>query len=210
MEDNARLRSQIVETLEGRPGWVVVAACGSVAEAMKVLPGARPEVVLLDIRLPGASGVDLIRPLRAALPEVRVMMLTAVEDGREIAIAIGLGALGYLIKSDRPSLVEGVEELLVGRVPVMSASVARRIWFLLEHLQIGVVAGNSPLSPRELDVLRLSGQAKQRKEIAAALGVSLNTVKNHLASIFKKLEVHSTPEALLKLRQSSGSDEPGE
>jgi DNA-binding NarL/FixJ family response regulator len=200
VEDGAAFRRQIVETLHSRSDWLVVKECANADDALRLLPPAQPDIVLLDIGLPRTSGLEIIRPLRQSLPRARIIMLTVVEDSREIARAIGLGAHGYLLKKDRPSLIEGVEDVLAERAPAISASVARRIWSLLEDLKIGVDSEFSPLTPRQGEVLRLASKGKQRKEIAETLQISPSTVKGHLAKIFEKLHVHSVPEALIKVR----------
>jgi DNA-binding NarL/FixJ family response regulator len=204
VEDAARVRRQIAAALNARPGWQVVAECADADQALRDIPRINPDLVLLDIVLPDGSGLDLIRPLKDMLPNVPIVMLTVVEDSREIARAIGLGARGYLIKQDGPNLVADIEDILAGRAPVMSPSVARQIWSLLEHLKSGAARRQSSLTPREREVLELASNGKQRGEIALALTISVNTVKRHFANIFEKLEVNSVADALLKLRHGRG------
>lgn len=204
VEDVARVRRQIVETLNARPDWDVVAECANADAALREIPAAHPDVVLLDIQLSGTSGLDLIAPLKRSVRHVRVVMLTVVESSREIACAIGLGAQGYLVKQDAPDLVAGVEDILAGRTPLMSATVAQQVWALLKDLHLGAVQRNSGLTPREIQVLDLTARGLQRGEIAAALGISENTVKHHFGNIFEKLGVHSVKEALIKLRGGRG------
>lgn len=204
VEDAAGARRQITTALNARAGWQVVAACANANAALREIPRSNPDVIMLDINLPDGSGLDLIAPLKAALPGAPIVMLTVVEDSRQIACAIGLGARGYLLKQDAPNLVAGVEDILAGRVPLMSTSVARQIWGLLERLKIGAADQNHGLTDRQQEVLKLASRGNHRGEIALALKISENTVKHHFSNIFEKLGVHSVREALLKLRDGRG------
>ncbi len=203
VEDAAKVRRTIVAALT-RPDWEIVAECANAKQALADIPQAKPNLVLLDIVLPDGSGLDLIAPLKMYLPNVPIVMLTIVEDSSEIARAIGLGASGYLLKQDVPDLVAGVEDLLAGRAPLMSPSVARRIWDLLERVGLGTTDRNYGLTDRQREILHLASSGKHRGEIALALKISENTVKHHFANLFEKLGVHSVREALLKLRNGRG------
>lgn len=144
VEHDAKVRRKIVATLESRAGWSVVAACASAEEARAKIPRAQPDLLLLDIRLPPASGLDLILPLRAALPGLQVVMLTVVEDTDDILRAIDARACGYLLKTDANNLVQDIETVLAGGAPVMSTAVARQLW---RHREKQTSDPGSGLSP---------------------------------------------------------------
>lgn len=201
VEDSGALRGQLVRCLAARPGWQVVAGCSSIAEARARLPSALPDLVLLDLRLPDGSGVDLIPWLRPVLPGATLVMLTVVEDPPEIVRAIQLGARGYLLKRDAGNLLQQVGELLAGGSPVMSPSVARHLW---EWARQGPLPSGSQqalgLTTREQEILRLMARGHSEEAIATELGIALNTVKVHRRHIYDKLGVQSRVEAVLKVR----------
>jgi DNA-binding NarL/FixJ family response regulator len=203
VEDAGELRSQLARCLEARPGWRVVAGCGSIAEARARLPSALPDLVLLDLRLPDGSGADLIPWLRPVLPGATVVMLTVVEDPPEIVRAIQLGARGYLLKRDAGNLQLHVGEILSGGSPVMSPSVARHLWEWARNGPLPAGSQEMPgLTPREQEVLRLMARGHSEETIARELGIALNTVKVHRRHLYDKLGVHSRVEAVLKMRDA--------
>jgi len=205
VEDGADVRCRIVSALRSRPGWSVVAECEAPVEARQRLPKARPDLVLLDIGLAGGtSGLDLIAPLKAAIPGLVVVMLTVVGQPAVLARAIRLGACGYLLKQDAVGLVGALEEVLDGGGPVMSPSVARHLWNLARTDLSGTQPSDHGLTDREWEVLRLAAAGKQQGEIAQALGISMNTVKVHRRRIYDKLGVDSVMTALLRLRGGDG------
>lgn len=204
VEDASGVRAKLVETLDAHPGWRVVAACANAAQALREIPAAKPDLVLLDIMLPGGSGTDLLRPLRSALPQAHLIMLTVVEHAADIVRAIHAGACGYILKTDDADLVRDIEVVLAGGAPVISPSVARQLW---KHAQAGpppATQESSGLSPREWEILQLAARGKQQGEIAQALGISVNTVKTHLRRIYDKLGTGSVLESLHKIA-SAGS-----
>lgn len=205
VEDDAAVRSEVAASLGSRSGWTIVAECVSPCEAERHLPKARPDLVLLDIGLAGGtSGLDLIAPLKAAIPGVVIVMLTV--DGRSsvLARAIRLGACGYLLKSEADRLGDALQEVLDGGGPVMSPSVARHLWNVARSDLSGSVASDHGLTAREWEVLRQAAAGKQQGEIALALGISVNTVKIHRRRIYEKLGVDSVMTALLRLRGGRG------
>ncbi|MBN8249121.1 MAG: response regulator transcription factor [Verrucomicrobia bacterium] len=205
VEDDAEVRRQIVVELHSRSGWNVVAECTAPGQAERQLPKARPDLVLLDIGLAdGTSGLDLIAPLKTAIPGVVIVMLTV--DGRPSALAraIRLGACGYLLKPDVAGLADAIQEVLDGGGPVMSPSVARHLWNLARTDLSGSRPSDHGLTAREWEILRQAAAGKQQGEIALALGISVNTVKIHRRRIYDKLGVDSVMTALLRLRGGDG------
>lgn len=204
VEDGAKFRRQMIETLNGRADWRVVAACANAADALREIPAARPDLLLLDILLSRGSGIDLIQPLRARLPALQVVMLTVVEHAPDIVRAIRAGACGYILKKDATDLVQNVEEVLAGGAPVMSPSVARQLWKQAQGNPLNATREGTGLSPREWEILQLAARGRQQGEIAKALGISVHTVRTHFRHLYEKLGVTSPLEAVIKLNAGRG------
>lgn len=204
VEDAARVRRELISTLNAHPGWKVVAECANAVEALQLLPEARPDLILLDIILRSEDdGIKLIAPLKKLMPKAVVVMLTVVEHEVALARAIRAGAAGYIIKRDRAHLVAGIEDVLAGRV-MMSPSVARQLWTLAQRHLLAVSPKDHGLTAREWEVLKLGARGKQQGEIARELGIEINTVKKHCCHIYEKLGVGSMMEAVAKLQGVSG------
>lgn len=157
------------------------------------------DVLVSDIGLPGASGIDLLKKLRPFLPTTQFMLFTVHDDDLRVFEALKSGANGYMLKSSTPiALLEGIRELVNGGAP-MSATVARR---LVDHLRPAAYPGHEheALTPREEKVLDMLAQGMLYKEIAQQEGLSINTVKVHIHSIYKKLHVGNKEEALERYR----------
>ena len=185
--------------LRGTPGFICVAALGTAEEALERLPVLKPEVVLLDIHLPGISGIDCIARLKRLLPETRVMMLTTFEDHDRIFDSLRRGANGYLLKKTPPAkLLEAITELHNGGAP-MSAPIARQVVAAF-HSQPPQIDGAGRLSPREEEVLHLLNQGFLYKEVADRLNISLGTVRTYIGRIYEKLEVNSRAQAMVKVQ----------
>lgn len=202
VEDQRDVREGLRFMLHHSAGFRCVAACGSAEEALRVLPASRPDVILMDLQLPGLSGIECIRRLRVTLPNVPVAMLTVFEDDDKVFEALRAGATGYLLKSTPPDkLVDAVRELHAGGSP-MSGQIARKvIRELVEGGPSRAPAGPPlpDLSPRERAILDLLAKGHRYKEVADRLGISVDTVRTHVRHIYAKLEVHSRAEAMLKV-----------
>lgn len=200
VEDNTRLRRQMVEFLNGSPGFECVADFGNAEAALHGIPDAAPDVVLMDIELPKMSGVECVARLRDLLPETRVVMLTVYDNSANIFQALQNGACGYLLKRTPPAeLLSSIRDVRQGGAP-MNSHIARLV------VQSFHRTGNSPraaenLTPREEEVLRLVARGLINKEIAGELGITLETVRQHLKNCYAKLHVRSRTEAAMRLRQ---------
>jgi DNA-binding NarL/FixJ family response regulator len=204
VEDRAEFRGILVHALNTRPGWRVVAECSTAEHALAAIPAARPDLVLLDVLLPGVSGVEIIPQLRAKLPGVPIVMLTVVDSPNQIVRALEAGACGYILKGGLPDeLVGGVEDVLAGGA-TMSPAVARRLVEWFQRRQAEPKPDGFGLTEREWEVLRLAARGKQHGEISTKLGIAVNTVKNHFRHIYEKLGVGSLTEALIKLNAGRG------
>lgn len=196
VEDQRRTREGLAALIDGAPGLRVAGQFDRV-EALLHLGGATPpDVLLLDIGLPGMSGIDGVRALRARWPELRILILTVHGDDDHVFAAICAGACGYLLKdTPPPALLEAVSQVHGGGA-VMSPAIA--------HAVLAMFRRHSPprdeqhdLTEREVQVLRHLGEGLAYKQIAATLRVSLDTVRFHLRNIYGKLHVHSKSEAVI-------------
>ena len=197
VEDQKRTREGLAALLASEPDLAVVGPFSSMEEALPALTRRLPDALLCDIALPGMSGIEGLRRLKAAQPELRALMLTVHGDDAHVLEAICAGASGYLLKDTPPErLVAAVRELAAGGAP-MSSDVARRVLQLVREVA-PPRAGEHELTPRELDVLRALAEGHSYKTAARALDLSIDTVRFHVRAIYAKLHVHSKSEAVLQ------------
>ena len=199
VEDNKTLREGYETLVNRTPGLQCVCTCATVAEALKKIPTAQPNVVLMDIQLPDQSGVECTAQIKQLLPAVQVIIVTVYEDSDRIFQALRAGACGYLLKRAKPEkIIAAIQEAQEGGVP-MTPEIARKVigQFRTESTTVAEV---ERLSPRESEVLQLVMHGLANKEIADRLGVTVAAVKWHLQHIYEKLHVHSRTEAALKLK----------
>jgi DNA-binding NarL/FixJ family response regulator len=203
VEDDPDVCHGLAMLINSAPGFICVASCHSAEEALVGQPERQPDVVLMDIGLPGISGIDCIPKLRKILPRTQVMMLTVFDDHDRIFESLKAGATGYLIKKTAPEhIVRSIRDLCAGGSP-MSSQIARRVVeeFQRPPRQTDAAA---QLTTREQEVLARLAQGFLYKEIAAAIGVSLETVRTHVRNIYSKLEVRSRTEAVNKAFPQKG------
>jgi len=194
VDDDAWVRAGFARWIGDAPGFACVAALSSAEEALDQLPGRKVDVVLMDIGLPGMSGVDCIPRLRAQVPEVQVMMLTVFEDDDCIFRSLQAGATGYLTKKTPPEqILAAVRELHNGGSP-MTSGIARRVVQAFQRRPLS--AGDGGLSEREIEILTSLAQGLLYKEIAEVRGVTLETVRSHVRRIYEKLQVHTRTDAV--------------
>jgi DNA-binding NarL/FixJ family response regulator len=197
VEDNTEVRRNISRFIDGAPGFRCTCACASAEEALRVIPKSPPDVVLMDIQLPGMSGIACTASLKKALPLVPVMMLTVYEDPDAIFNALKAGASGYLLKRTDPAKVlEAVTDLYHGGSP-MTGEIARKV---IESFHSDKPAGHPQdrLTAREEEILEQLAKGFAAKEIADKLTISPATVRFHLRHIYDKLHVRSRVEAVIK------------
>ncbi|MBX3747989.1 MAG: response regulator transcription factor [Verrucomicrobiae bacterium] len=210
VEDVPELRQALREVLMAAPGIELVGDWGSGEEAVASMPAVRPRVVLMDIHLPGMSGVECVRRLKPAMPDTEFMMVSVFEDHALVYEALKAGATGYLVKKTRPeALIEAIRDLDAGGAP-MSSSIARKVVaaFSAERPDDGRSEAEK-LSMREREVLERLSAGRRYKEIAMDLGLSVHTVRTHLHHIYEKLQVRSKAEAIRRHRErgsASGID----
>ena len=197
VEDNPTLRQYLSELISNTPGYRCVCACESAEEALKKIPAQRPHVVLMDIHLPGESGIACTARLREKLPEVQVIMLTVYKDIQMIFQALKAGACGYVLKrADEKEILAAIAEVRAGGAP-MTSQVARMVVrsFMEEPSH---QSETEQLSSREMDILALVAQGRANKEIGQQLHISSGTVRIHLSNIYEKLHVRCRTEAAAK------------
>jgi DNA-binding NarL/FixJ family response regulator len=198
VEDHAPLRQQIAQLIGEAPGFECAGAFADAESALAGLPAVAADVVLMDIQLPKLSGVECVARLKDSLPDVPVVMLTAYDDSETIFQALENGASGYLLKRTPPAdLLRSIRDVHRGGAP-MNSHIARLV------VQSFHRRGASPrpaenLTAREEEVLRLVAQGFINKEIADTLGISLETVRQHLKNCYAKLHVRTRTEAAMKL-----------
>ncbi len=197
VEDQAEVREALAALIAEADSFVCTGAYRTMEDAILGIDGALPDVALVDIGLPGMSGIDGIRLLKGRHPGVQFLVLTVYDDDERIFEALCAGATGYLLKKT-PSerLVAGLREAVSGGSP-MSPEIARRVITLFHRVRPPERV-HYDLTPHELRVLRLLADGHNYKTAAATLDVSINTVAFHIKQIYDKLQVHSKSEAVAK------------
>jgi DNA-binding NarL/FixJ family response regulator len=203
VEDNAVLRKYLGELIDKTPGYRCVRLCGSAEEAIAEIPAQKPNVVLMDIHLPGESGIACTARLREKLPEVQVIMLTVYKDIKIIFQALKAGACGYVLKrSDEKEILGAIAEVRSGGAPMTSEIARMVVRSFMEEPKATESAGTGQLSGREMEILALVAEGFPNKEIASRLFISTGTVRTHLMHIFEKLHVRCRTEAAAKYLRS--------
>lgn len=188
VDDHPMLRAGLAVTIQAEDDMIVAAEAGSGEEAVDLYARHRPDVVLMDLRLPGMNGVEAIRAIRKADPHARVIVLTTYDGDEDIYRALEAGAKAYLLKDMlRKELVDSIRAVHRGQRYVSPAVAAR----LAER------APRQELSAREIEILSLVVRGMSNKEMAAELGLAEGTVRIHLSNIFEKLGVHDRTQAAI-------------
>ena len=203
VEDSAPMPRELERVLRRAAGKICVAVGGSTEKAWTQIPKQQPDVILMDINLPGASGIECTANLKRLLPQAQVIMLTVYEDTASIFSALKAGACGYLLKRASPAeILDAIQNVCTGGAP-MTSEIARKIVTTFQS-PAPATAATATLSAREQEILELLSQGKVSKEIAEQLGISYHTVRVHLKHIYEKLHVRSRAEALLKFMADKG------
>jgi DNA-binding NarL/FixJ family response regulator len=207
VDDHPLVRAAVAQAISA-PDVEMVAEATSAEEALLSALAVRPDVLLVDIHLPGMTGLQLVRELAPRLPDTRIVMLTVSATDRDVADAIGYGAVGYLTKDLMPdALLRSVRAAYVGDLAMPRGLAARLIRRLAGRPQSERLATGDPaiehLSPRERDVLRLIEEGLTDRQIAESLGISSRTVATHVSSILHKLGVRNRAEAARRYREET-------
>ncbi|MDF1753336.1 MAG: response regulator transcription factor [Verrucomicrobiales bacterium] len=197
VEDHAEFREILREALESTGRFQIDAALSNAEDALEYLgEGNPPDVVILDLGLPGMDGIDAIPLFREAAPDIQILVLTVFDNKARVFQALGAGASGYLIKSDGLSaIVQGIEESCNGIAP-LSAEVAKMVFDTFSNFK--PASPGEDLSEREAQVLTQLSGGLSRKQVADTLGVSGHTVNTHIRNIYQKLHVHNVSGAISK------------
>ncbi len=192
IEDDHEIRESLALIISGTPGFTCASTYMEAESALKNIETDLPDVILMDIELPGMSGIECVRQVKRKIPDVDILMLTVHEDDAVVFESICAGACGYLTKNTPPTrLLNAIREVHEGGAP-MSTNIARMVINSFKH------TGNSTLTQRETEVLALLCKGKSYKMIADKLFISTDTVRSHIKNIYKKLEVSSNAEAVAK------------
>jgi DNA-binding NarL/FixJ family response regulator len=195
VEDEKDFRTLLTHALSRAPALECLAAYPTAEAALEDIPRRKPDVVLMDIKLPGMNGIECTRRLLQKLPDLSVVMLTEYEDSDLVFDALKAGAIGYLLRRHAmpEKIHEALLEVMAGGSP-MTPYIARKV---VRHFQADS-AELQKLSPREWEVLEGLAHGWEYKQIAGRLGISLDTTRDHIRSIYRKLDVHSRSAAIVK------------
>jgi DNA-binding NarL/FixJ family response regulator len=205
VEDNDKLRGTLAKLIGRTEGFRFVSDYATAEDALAGLPKAKPDVVLMDINLPGLNGVECVRKLKQISPQTQVMMLTVYEDTQNIFNALAAGANGYMLKrTPTKELIEAIREVYRGGSP-MTTHIARLVVQSFQKpVAVAPASGGgelSDLSEREQQVLDLLAQGLIYKEIAEKLNIGYETVHTYIRRIYEKLQVRTRTEAVAKFLQ---------
>lgn len=204
VEDDAEARDLLAGWLNSTSGFCCVSAHADGLAAVRELPVVRPEVVLMDINLPGLEGIECVRRLKPEMPQTQFLMLTVYGDTHSIFQALEAGAIGYLLKrTSRDELFAALRLVQAGGSPI-SSGIARRVAQAFQKPQPSAAPDES-LSERERQVLDLLSHGHPEKQIADRLGISQHTVHTYIRRIYEKLQVHSHAQAVAKYTEHTPS-----
>jgi DNA-binding NarL/FixJ family response regulator len=199
VEDDGGLRKQLQNILEAAPGVCCAGAFSSAERALEGLVAAQPDVILMDINLPGMSGIECVARLRKDFPATHVIMLTVYEDSARIFQALQAGADGYLVKSSPTDvLLRAIEDVHQGGAPMSSHIAQKVVRHFRQPVPDPVKDETACLAPRERETLNLLASGFVYKEIADQMGIGSETVRTYVKSICKKLHVRSRLEAVAR------------
>ncbi|HTO14230.1 MAG TPA: response regulator transcription factor [Edaphocola sp.] len=190
VEDDDVIRESFEFLLNAEKGYAVVGTFSNAMDAIKNIASLNPDVILLDIQLPGISGIEALPKLKEAVPETAIIILSVNEHQDSVFNALSNGASGYLTKNTHPEkIIEAITEVMLGGGP-MSAHIAKMVVNSFQR------SSESPLTRRETEILALIAEGKTRKKIADELFVDSETIKSHVKNIYAKLDVHSKEDAI--------------
>jgi DNA-binding NarL/FixJ family response regulator len=197
VDDDEGIRASLAALIRRAPAFKLIGDYANAEIALKEIPRHPPDVVLMDINLPGMKGVECVRQLKAAKPEVQFLMLTVYEDSDSLFNSLKAGASGYLLKRTASAhLLEAIRDVHAGGAP-MTPQLARRVvqFFSKPAQQVSPV---SVLTPGELEFLGQLANGYAYKEIADRMSISIDTVRSYVRTVYEKLHVHSRTEAVVK------------
>lgn len=203
VEDNEQLRNLLGQIIKSDDRFYLSALYENAEQALETIPDTLPDVVLMDIGLPGMNGIDCVRILKAQCPSVEFMMCTVHDEDEKVFEALEAGANSYILKRTEPEkLLAAISDLNEGGSP-MSSDIARKVVQRF-HRQTDVKT-NYGITPREEEILSLLSKGMLYREVADALFISVKTIKKHIYNIYEKMHVHSKVEAVNKYLRNQGN-----
>lgn len=203
VEDSDTLRQCLEKMIRGTQGYKCVCTCATTEEALTEIPKAKPDVVMMDIHLPGESGIVCTARLRQKLPELQIIILTVYNDTKMVFEALKAGACGYVLKrADEKEILAAIAEVRAGGAP-MTSEIARMLVRSFMEPPSASLSDKEQLSSREMEILALLAEGLSNKEIGGRLDISAGTVRAHLMRIYEKLHVRCRTEAALEYLRSS-------
>lgn len=200
IEDNRALRESLTNLFNNTEGMQCTLSLKSLSNVVNAITEATPDIILMDIGLPGISGIDGVKIVRNYFPDVRIMMFTVFEDDDKIFDSICSGASGYLLKKTPPEqIIRAVRDLYTGGAP-MTPTIANRTLQLFRE-KIRPPIQDYGLSAREKEILEFLSEGLSYQKIADKLFISISTVRTHIGSIYEKLQVNSKIEAIRKINR---------
>jgi len=200
-EDNKHLRESLYYLISGTEGFTCSDAFENCNDLAFQLKKSLPDVVLMDIEMPGMNGIEAVKIIKQQFPHLQILMQTVFHDDDNIFNAVCAGASGYILKTTSPEgYIEAIKDVYAGGSP-MTGSVARRVLKLFQHNITPKGNTDYQLTPKEKEILQQLIKGKSYKMIADALGSSYETVRTHMKNIYAKLHVNSNTEAVLKVLQ---------
>jgi DNA-binding NarL/FixJ family response regulator len=197
-EDNRNLRDGLFQLINGSREFVCVGAFANCNSILEKIEEARPDVVLMDIEMPGLSGIEAVKILKGKYPEIKILMETIFEDNDKIFESVCNGAEGYILKNTSPvQILSAIKEIFEGGAP-MTPSIASKVLKMFKSQSSRSIKDNFNLTEREKEILKCLVEGMSYKLIAGHCFISLDTVSGHIKNIYKKLQVHSKSEAVAK------------
>ena len=205
VDDNEGIRSSLAALIRRAPTLKLLGEYADAETALKEIPVKVPDVVLMDINLPGINGVECVRQLKVALPKLQVLMLTVYEDSDSLFNSFKAGASGYLLKRTASArLLEAIHEVNTGGSPMTPQLARRVVQFFSVPAQLPADSPVSRLTPGEREFLDQLANGYAYKEIADRMKISIDTVRSYVRTVYEKLHVHSRTEAVVKYLRAEG------
>jgi len=202
-DDNISLRKSLYQLIDGSDGFKCVGAFEDCLDLLKNIEETKPDVVLMDIQMPGINGIEAVKILKEKYPDLKILMQTIFEDNERIFNSILAGASGYILKNTSPSrILDFIKETYEGGAP-MSPSVATKVMKMVVEQSPYAKVNNFKLTEREKEILSCLVKGMSYKLIADACFISIDTVRGHIRNIYEKLHVHSKSEAVAKAIKSN-------
>lgn len=199
VEDNASIRELLESTIAMEDDYLCAGVFQNGEDALKGIPELQPDVVLMDIGLPGINGIDCVKQLKPTCPRTEFMICTVYDEDEKVYQALEYGASSYILKRSKPEfLLQSIREVHDGGSP-MSPDIARKLVQRFQQKENKNAAALTTITPREKEILELLSQGFFYKEVADQLGISINTLKRHIYNMYKKLQVDNKTEAINKV-----------